>query len=86
MNSVIFTYVTASLQRPFPLGVALDRLGAWLDAEIGAFANLPDISAGAAQVIAMGDTFRAHGSLRFVRCSVLAIARYTGHRTLDSGR
>lgn len=44
MNSIILTHVAASTPGEFLLDAALDRLGAWLDAEMGSLEDLLDIS------------------------------------------
>ncbi len=44
MNSIILTHVAASDQGEFILDAALDRLGAWLDVEMGSLEELLDIS------------------------------------------
>lgn len=44
MNSITFSHSAAPAQGEFLLDVALDRLGAWLDAELGSLEDLIEIS------------------------------------------
>ncbi|WP_305972537.1 MULTISPECIES: hypothetical protein [unclassified Mameliella] len=44
MNSIILTHVATSAQGGFLLDAALDRLGAWIDAELGSLEELLAIS------------------------------------------
>jgi len=44
MNSIILTHVAASTSGEFLLDAALDRLGAWLDAEMASLEDLLDVS------------------------------------------
>lgn len=44
MNSIILTHVAAYAPGASPLDVALDRLSAWLDAELGSLKNLLNVS------------------------------------------
>lgn len=44
MNSIVFTHFVSPVQGPSCLDLALTRLGAWIDAEIGSLEDLLDIS------------------------------------------
>ncbi|WP_101069161.1 hypothetical protein [Roseovarius salinarum] len=44
MNSIIRTHVLTPVHGAFLLEAALDRLGAWLDTELGSLENLLDIT------------------------------------------